>query len=81
MRPHRGTLILFLGVFALLGCIPLGPLAWWMGMHDVLQMAAGKMDRRGKLPTDIGRFLGMAVTMLTCFVLLAGVVVNLVVGD
>lgn len=50
-------------------------------MHDVLQMAAGKMDRRGKLPTDFGRFLGMAVTMLTCFVLLSGVVVNLVISD
>lgn len=80
MKPHRGTLILALGVLSILGCIPLGPIAWWMGMHDVMRMADGKIDRRGKLPTDIGRFLGMTVTVLTCFVLLVSLVVNLVAG-
>lgn len=80
MKPDRGTLILVLGVLSLLGCVPLGPVAWWMGIHDVLLMADGQMDPTGKVRTDIGRFLGMVATVLTCFALLAGLVVNLVAG-
>ena len=81
MKPHRGPMILALGVLALMGIVPLGPIAWWMGMHDVMLMDDGQMDPSGKVTTDIGRFLGMAVTVLTGFLLLAGLIVNLVAGS
>jgi len=80
MRPHRGTLILVLGVLSILGFVPLAPAAWWMGMHDILQMADGKMDPSGKRATDIGRFLGMVVTVLTCLMLAILLVMQLLVA-
>lgn len=50
-------------------------------MHDLIQMADGKVAPRGKLPTEIDRFLGMCVTVLTCFVLVVGLIVNLVMAS
>ena len=65
--PHRGTLILVLGilsiVFTIIGVI-LGPIAWVMGNNDMKEIRAGRMDREGEGTTNAGRICGIVGTVL-----------------
>jgi hypothetical protein len=63
-RPHRGGIILTLGVCSLLLCAPLGIFAWVMGNHDLTEMKRGRMDRSGEGLTQAGRILGSIATIL-----------------
>ena len=65
MKPHRGTLILVLGILGLILCgvftaIP----AWIMGSGDLKQIDAGTMDPAGRGLTNAGRILGIIGTIL-----------------
>jgi len=64
MKPHRGTLILVLGILGLIICQPVGIAAWVMGNADLKQIAAGTMDPEGKSLTQIGKILGIIATVL-----------------
>ena len=78
LQPHRGTLILILGIGALVGpflSLPtpiLGPFAWWLGNIDLKEMDAGRMDPEGRQHTQIGKICGMVATIM--------MIVGLVVG-
>ena len=66
MKPHRGVLILVLGILGLVGCgiftaIP----AWIMGSNDLKAMAAGTMDPSGRSMTNAGKICGMISTIIT----------------
>ncbi|MFL5341538.1 MAG: hypothetical protein ACJ8F7_15440 [Gemmataceae bacterium] len=68
--PHRGTLILVLGILGLVGCgiftaIP----AWIMGANDLKEIRAGRMDPEGEQLTNIGKILGMISCILTLVIL------------
>jgi len=78
MKPHRGRLILLLGILGLVPCgiftaIP----AWIMGRNDLKEMSAGTMDPNGRSLTNAGRICGMIVTIVSaiavviCAVLIA----------
>ena len=41
MKPHRGGVILALGILGLLVCAILGIFAWIMGNNDLAEMRAG----------------------------------------
>ncbi|MBM3831424.1 MAG: DUF4190 domain-containing protein [Verrucomicrobia bacterium] len=73
MRPHRGTLILVLGILGLFVCAPLGIAAWIMGNGDLKQMDGGIMDPSGRSSTNAGRICGIITTV---FILL-GVVIGI----
>jgi hypothetical protein len=79
LTPHRGTLILILGILALIPVhgmaltLVLGPIAWIMGNNDLKEMRAGRMDPEGESQTSTGRICGMIATILG----LIGVVVAL----
>ena len=62
MQSHRGGLIFLL---ALLGfaIFPCAPAAWIMGQMDLLKMDDGVMDASGRRMTNLGRFIGMALTI------------------
>jgi predicted Zn finger-like uncharacterized protein len=81
MQPHRGTLIMILGLLALLGGViglptaPLGPFAWIMGNNDLKEMEAGRMDPEGRGNTQVGRICGMIATIL----MIVGVVLTIVI--
>lgn len=75
---HRAGLIFVLGVLGLLGVVACAPVAWWMGTVDLSRMEHGRMDAAGKGLTNLGRFLGMAVTTLVVFLLLMAIVFRLV---
>jgi hypothetical protein len=64
--PHRGTLILILGILGLVGIgAPItGIIAWILGNSDLAQMRAGTMDPEGESNTSLGRILGMIATLL-----------------
>lgn len=73
MKPHRGTLILVLGILSLVICAPLGIVAWVMGNTDLREIAAGTMDPAGKDLTTIGRILGIIATVLLALGLIVAV--------
>jgi hypothetical protein len=75
MKPHRGTLILVLGILGLLLCQFLGIPAWIMGSNDLKAMDAGLMDPSGRSTTNAGRILGIVATIL---LILSGVVAIIV---
>ena len=64
MKPHRGTLILVLGILSLVMCQPLGIAAWLMGSTDLKEMDAGIMDPSGRSLTSAGRICGIIATIL-----------------
>jgi predicted Zn finger-like uncharacterized protein len=65
MEPHRGTMILVLGILALTGLgILTGIPAWIMGNADMAKIRAGTMDPEGESNTNIGRILGMVSTII-----------------
>jgi hypothetical protein len=83
VMPHRGGLVLTLGILAIVtpcGVI-FGPISWIMGNTDMSQIRAGTMDRDGEGLTQAGRILGMVATILTiisfaflCFIFLLAAV-------
>lgn len=64
MQPHRGTLILVLGILGLVCCGPFGLAAWIMGSGDLKQMDAGTMDSEGRSSTNGGKICGIIATVL-----------------
>ena len=65
MKPHRGTLILVLGILSLVACGPLGIAAWIMGNGDLKEMDAGAMDPSGRSTTNAGRICGIISSTVT----------------
>jgi hypothetical protein len=63
--PHRGGLILALGLIGFFVSCPIFSLmAWVMGSHDLNEMRTGRMDRRGEGMTQAGQVLGMILSLL-----------------
>jgi hypothetical protein len=68
MKPHRGTLILVLGILGLVVCGPAGIAAWVMGANDLKEMEAGTMDPSGRGTTQAGKICGMIACILMIIV-------------
>ncbi len=64
LTPHRGALILTLGILGWAICCVFAPFAWAMGHADLQAMRAGKMDPAGKGITQAGMILGMIQLIL-----------------
>ena len=75
MKPHRGTLILVLGILGILFCQILGPFAWVMGNNDLREMNAGVMDPAGRDTTNAGRICGIIATILLILTAVAGLII------
>ena len=76
MKPHRGPVILVLGILSLIVCAPLGIAAWVMGSGDLKEMDAGKMDPVGRGNTEAGKICGMIGTIL----MIIGTIIGIIVG-
>ncbi len=64
LTPHRGGLVLTLGLLGLLLFAPLGIAAWIMGSTDLTAMREGRMDKSGEGMTQAGKILGILATIL-----------------
>ncbi len=76
VRPHRGVVILVLGILGLVCCFILGIIAWVMGSGDLREMDAGRMDPSGRGLTLAGKICGIVSVALT----IVGIVVWLLIG-
>jgi hypothetical protein len=73
MKPHRGTLILILGILGLVVCQPIGIAAWVMGNTDLKEMDAGTMDPSGRGTTQAGKICGMIASILMIIGFVVGI--------
>jgi hypothetical protein len=63
-EPHRGVLILVMGILGLMVCGVVGIFAWMMGKKDLELMSIGQMDKEGEALTKVGYILGIVGTIL-----------------
>lgn len=75
MKPHRGTLVLVLGILGLVLCGPVGIAAWVMGNSDLKEMDAGTMDPSGRGTTQAGKICGMIASILMAIGLVVGILI------
>ena len=80
LRPHRGTLILVLGILGLVCCFICGIIAWVMGNGDLREIDAGRMDPSGRGLTQAGKICGMIGTILWIIGLVIQVLLMLFLG-
>jgi hypothetical protein len=75
--PHRGGVVLTLGILGLCCCVLLGIAAWIMGHEDLKAMREGRMDPSGHSLTQVGMVLGIVSTVLNGLGLIMQVLVHL----
>jgi len=75
MKPHRGTLILVLGILGLVVCQPIGIAAWIMGSTDLKEMDAGTMDPSGRGQTQAGKICGIVACVLLVLSFVLGAII------
>jgi hypothetical protein len=84
MTPHRGVLILIVGIISLictpslvlgLGC---GAWAYQMGTNDLNEMVSDRMDKSGAMLTQTGRFMGIIGACLSVFGLVLSIAMCIV---
>ena len=80
LAPHRGVVILILGLIGLLCCFICGIIAWVMGNNDLREMAAGRMDPSGEGLTKAGKICGM-IGVIWNIVVLVGWLLIVILGS
>ena len=80
MEPHRGTLILVLGILSLVLCgFFTGIPAWIMGKGDLAKIKDGIMDPEGEGPTKAGMICGM-ICCIICAVVIGLIILLMILG-
>ena len=74
LKPHRGVLILVLGILGIVCCFICGIIAWVMGNGDLREIDAGRMDPSGRGLTQAGKICGMISVIL----LIIGIVIQVI---
>ena len=78
MEPHRGTLILVLGILSLVFCgFFTGIPAWIMGKGDLIKIRGGTMDPEGEGSTKAGMICGMICCII--YAVLIGLILLLMI--
>ncbi len=73
-RPHRGGLILTLGIIGIACCVVCAPIAWAMGQTDMREIRSGVMDPAGRGLTQAGMVLGIIGTVILAAQIIFGVI-------
>ena len=66
LKPHRGGVVLTLGILGLVCCFICGIIAWVMGKNDLREIDAGTMDPAGRGLTNAGKICGIVGVILQC---------------
>ena len=77
LEPHRGTLILVLGILSLVLCAFTAIPAWIMGKGDLEKIQAGQMDPEGQGMTKAGMICGMICCII--YAVLIGLIILLTI--
>lgn len=78
--PHRGGLILALGILSWVVCPILSIIAWVMGNQDLKEMDAGRMDPEGRGLTQAGKIIGIVhICFIGFFICVYSVIIALVI--
>lgn len=64
LAPHRGALVLTMGILGWAVCAVFAPVAWVMGNTDLKEIEAGRMDPEGEGMTKAGKIIGMVQCIL-----------------
>jgi hypothetical protein len=64
VEPHRGAMILVLGILGIVVCGVTGIFAWVLGKRDLELIRRGLMDKEGEGLTKAGYILGIVGTVL-----------------
>jgi len=64
LKPHRGAVVLVLGILGIVVCFICGIIAWVMGNNDLREMDEGLMDPTGRGITQAGKICGMISVIL-----------------
>lgn len=64
LKPHRGGVILALGILGIVCCFICGIIAWVMGSNDLKEMDAGIKDPSGRGLTQAGKICGIISVIL-----------------
>ena len=80
LRPHRGVLILVLGILGIVCCLICGIVAWVMGNGDLREMDAGRMDPSGRGLTQAGKICGIISVVLAILGIVMWLVMMIVAG-
>lgn len=80
LKPHRGGVVLALGILGLVVCFICGIIAWVMGNNDLKEMAAGTMDMSGQGLTQAGRICGMVSVIIPIVVISLWLLIVIVIG-
>ncbi len=78
VRPHRGVMILVLGILGIVLCAICGIVAWVMGNSDLREMQAGRMDKTGEGMTKAGKICGMIGVILWGIYLVFNIIILLI---
>ena len=77
VQPHRGTLVLTLGLISMLLFSPLGVVAWVLGVLELKAMDRGERDPGGRGTAIAGMIFGIIATvMMVVFLVAAAVFVH-----
>ncbi|MHC4535159.1 MAG: DUF4190 domain-containing protein [Planctomycetota bacterium] len=74
VAPHRGVLILVLGILGIVCCFICGIIAWVMGNNDLREIDAGRMDPTGRGLTQAGKICGMVGVILSIIAIVMQVI-------
>jgi len=80
LKPHRGTLILVLGILGIVCCFICGIIAWVFGNNDLKEMDSGAMDSTGRGLTQAGKICGMVSVFLQIIGLVIWLITVLIAG-
>lgn len=80
LAPHRGVVVLVLGILGLVVCFICGIIAWVMGNNDLRQMDAGTMDPSGRGMTQAGKICGMISVILVIIVFVIWLIFAVLIG-
>lgn len=70
LKPHRGEILLTLGILGLfLAPLILAPITWFMAHNDLKEMGAGRMDSAGRTQTQTARIFSIVGTLLWPFLM------------
>ncbi|MHC4154931.1 MAG: DUF4190 domain-containing protein [Planctomycetota bacterium] len=80
LKPHRGVIVLVLGILGIVVCVICGIIAWVMGKNDLREIDAGLMDPAGRGLTQAGKICGMISVILALVGLAIWLVMVLFIG-